>query len=123
VTRVLRPLLLCLIAALALVVAACGGGSEASSDTNVNTLLAKTFKGNKKVESGKLNLSLRVNAKGTQSADGPISLSVSGPFQTQGKGKLPKFDISFAFEGAGQSIKAGLVSTGTKGFVNFQGED
>jgi hypothetical protein len=124
VTRPLRPFLLCLLGALAVLVAACGGGSkEASSDTNVNTLLAKTFNGNKKVESGKLNLALKVNAKGTQGADGPINLSVSGPFQTQGKGKLPKFDISFAFEGAGQSIKAGLTSTGDKGFVNFQGQD
>jgi len=123
VTRVLRPLLLCLIAALALVVAACGGGSEASSDTNVNTLLAKTFKGNKKVDSGKLDLSLRVDAKNTQGQDGPVTLRVAGPFQSEGKQKLPKFDIDFAFEGAGQSIKAGLTSTGTKGFVNFQGSD
>ena len=40
-----------------------------------------------------------------------------------GKQKLPKFDIDFAFEGAGQSLKAGLTSTGEKAFVNFQGTD
>jgi hypothetical protein len=121
--RSLRPLLLALLAALALVVAACGGGDEASSETDVNTLLSDTFKGNKKVESGKLDLSLRVDAKNAQGVNGPISLSLAGPFQSQGEKKLPQFKIDFAFEGAGQSIKAGLTSTGTKGFVNFQGED
>jgi hypothetical protein len=125
VTRSLQAILLALLAALALGVAACGGGGDkASSDTDVNTLLKDTFRGNKNVKSGKLNLSLKVDAKGgSSSTQGPIALSVAGPFQSQGKQKLPKFKIDFAFEGAGQSIKAGLTSTGTKGFVNFQGTD
>ena len=122
-TRSLQALLLLLLASLALAVAACGGDDEASSDTDVDTLLADTFKGNKKVESGKLKLALNIDAKGAEGVDGPITLQVSGPFQSEGKQKLPKFKIDFAFEGAGQSIKAGLTSTGTKGFVNFQGND
>ena len=126
--RLLRPILLCLLVALALGVAACGGsdggGKEASSDTDVDTLLADTFNGkDKKVESGKLDLSLKIDAKNTEGVSGPVTVSVKGPFQTEGKQKLPKFKIDFAFEGAGQSIKAGLTSTGTKGFVNFQGSD
>jgi hypothetical protein len=123
----LRPILLCLLVALAAVVVACGGsggGDEASSDTDVDTLLADTFNGkDKKVESGKLALELKIDAKNTQGVSGPVTVSVKGPFQTEGKQKLPKFKIDFAFEGAGQSIKAGLTSTGTKGFVNFQGSD
>jgi hypothetical protein len=126
VTRSLRLLLLCLFAAMTLVVAACGGGgdgAEASSDTDVNTLLSDTFKGGKKIDSGKLDLSLRIDAKNTQGLSGPVTLKVGGPFQTEGSKKLPKFKIDFAFEGAGQSIKAGLTSTGAKGFVSFQGSD
>ncbi len=125
-TRPLRLLLLSLLAVLALGVgvAACGGGDDAASeDTDVDTLLSDTFKGNKKVESGKLDLSLRLDAKNTEGLSGPVTVKITGPFQTEGKQKLPKFDIDFAFEGAGQSIKAGLTSTGTKGFVSFQGSE
>ena len=123
-TRSLQAILLALLAALALAVGACGGdGNEASEDTDVNTLLSDTFKGNKDVKSGKLDLKLNIDAKGAEGVNGPITMSVSGPFQSQGAKKLPKFDIDFAFEGAGQSIKAGLTSTGTKGFVNFQGNE
>jgi hypothetical protein len=116
-------LLLVLLAAFALAVAACGGGDKASSDTDVDTLLKDTFKGNKQVKSGKLDLSLRIDAKNAQGVNGPVTVRLAGPFQSQGKQKLPKFKIDFAFEGAGQSIKAGLTSTGDKGFVNFQGAD
>ena len=92
--------------------------------TDVNTLLKDTFKGNKDVKSGKLNLALKVDAKGGTSALRARSASASrARSRAEGKQKLPKFDIDFAFEGAGQSIKAGLTSTGDKGFVNFQGTD
>jgi hypothetical protein len=125
VTRSLQAILLALLAALALAVGACGGGGddEASGDTDVDTLLSDTFKGNKDVKSGKLDLKLNIDAKGAEGVNGPITLSLGGPFQTQGDQKLPKFDIDFAFEGAGQSIKAGLTSTGDKGFVNFNGTE
>ena len=126
-SRLLRLILLCLLASLALAVAACGGGGggdKASEDTDVDTLLADTFNGkDKKIESGKLDFSLNIDAKNTEGLSGPVTLKVSGPFQSQGKQKLPKFKIDFAFEGAGQSIKAGLTSTGTKGFVAFQGSE
>jgi hypothetical protein len=123
-----RPFLLFLlpVLVLALGVVACGGGggsSKASSSTDVNSLLKDTFSGNKKVKSGQLDLSLNINAKNTQGLSGPVTLSIKGPFQSEGKGKLPKFKIDFAFAGAGQNIKAGLTSTGEKGFVNFQGSD
>ena len=126
----LRPLLLLLLAATAaLFVSACGGddagstGKEASADTSVDTLLKNTFTGKKKVDSGKLDLSLRVDAEGVQGINGPITIKLGGPFQSQGAKKVPKFDIDFSFEGAGQSITAGITSTGTKGFVNYKGSE
>ena len=126
-----RPrLLLTLLAALiAAVLVGCGGGDEGSGtsadeDTSVDQVLKDTFSGEKKVDSGKLDLAIKVDVQGGDSqVQGPISLSLSGPFQTQGKGKLPKFDMDAAFEGAGQSFKAGVTSTGDKAFVNFQGTE
>jgi hypothetical protein len=123
-----RMLLLALVALLAaLVVAGCGGGdggTSADTDASVDELLDKTFSGEKKVDSGKLDLSLKIDVQGGSSqVQGPITLSLSGPFQTQGQGKLPKFAIDAAFEGAGQNLDAGLTSTGDKAFVNFQGTD
>jgi hypothetical protein len=123
-----RLLLLVLAAVLAALVAGCGGGdgggASADEDSSVDQVLEDTFSGEKKVDSGKLDLSLKIDVQGGDSQiQGPISLSLTGPFQTQGKGELPKFDIDAAFEGAGQNLKAGVISTGEKAFVNFQGTD
>ncbi len=124
-----RILLLIVAALLAVLVAGCGGGGgsgeSADEDASVDDLLTKTFSGEKKVESGKLDLSLNIDVQGGSGSQvqGPISVKLSGPFQTEGKGKLPKFDLEAAFEGAGQNLKAGVTSTGDKGFVNFQGTE
>jgi hypothetical protein len=102
----------------------CGGGSgdAASASTDVNQLLKDTFSGGKTIKSGNVNLALRIDAKGgSASAQGPISVSLTGPFQSHGTGKLPKLNLDAKIEGAGQNISAGLVSTGDKGFVKFQG--
>jgi hypothetical protein len=127
-TRLRPAVLLSLLAALALVVAACGGddssGEAASSSTDVDELLTQTFTGSKEVKSGNLALTMKLEAKGGDSQlDGPVSISLSGPFQAQDGGKLPKFRLQAAFEGAGQSIKAGATSTGDKGYLSFQGTD
>jgi hypothetical protein len=123
-----RLLLLALVALLtALVVAGCGsgdGGSSADEDASVDELLEKTFSGEKKVDSGKLDLALNLDVQGGDSeVQGPISLRLSGPFQTQGDGKLPEFSMDAAFEGAGQTFEAGLTSVDEKAFVNFQGTE
>jgi hypothetical protein len=124
-----------LVAAMSLV--ACGGsdkksssgggtsgGQPVSTDTDVNTILDKTFTGDKTVNSAKLNMTLDVNVSGGSSGvSGPFKLTITGPFQSDGAKKLPKFDIDVSGEGAGQTFKAGLESTGTKGFVNYQGTE
>jgi hypothetical protein len=127
-TRLRNVVLLSLLLATGLVVAACGGGDSAkeaaSPSTDVNDLLTKTFTGSKQVKSGNLDVSLKIEAQGGSSQlDGPVTVTLSGPFQAQDGGKLPKFKLDAAFEGAGQSIKAGATSTGEKGFVSFQGTD
>src|SRR5207249_1435808 len=83
-----------------------------SSSTDVNTLLNKTFSGSKNVKSGKLKLSLKLNIQGGGQVNGPVDIELGGPFESQGKGKLPQFNIDLAFRGAGQSIHAGAEHTG-----------
>ena len=124
-TRLRPAVLLLLLLALGLVASACGGSDEeVSSSTDVNELLTKTFTGSKDVKSGKLDLSLKIEAEGGDSQlEGPVTIRLEGPFQSQEGGKLPKFKLDAAFEGAGQSITAGATSTGEKGYLSFQGAD
>jgi hypothetical protein len=119
----LRPLFSLALVALALgLLAGCGGGddnnSSASSSTDANQLLKDTFSGKKDVKSGKLDLSLSANAGGQD-----IAVKVTGPFESQGSGKLPKLAINLSFQGGGQNLEAGVTSTGDKGFVNYGGTD
>ena len=128
-TRLRPALLLSLIAAVSLVLAACGGddssgGEEASAGTDVNELLEQTFSGKKDVKSGNVDLKIEIKAQGGESQlDGPVSVSLKGPFQTQDGGKLPEFKLDAAIKGGGQSIQAGATSTGDKGYISFQGSD
>jgi hypothetical protein len=127
ILRLLAPLAL-LLAATALV--ACGGGDnktsgkKLSSTSDPQQILDDTFSGGKTVESGKFALKMTINATGGGSTlQGPVDITLGGPFQSQGKGKVPKFDIDLEFKGAGQDIKAGATSTGDKGFLSFNGTD
>jgi hypothetical protein len=108
--------------ALAIVAGCGGGGDEASSSTPVDQLLRETFSGKKNVTSGKLSIALDVHAQGG-ATQGPITARIAGPFESQGKGKLPKFALTADLTGGGQNLSAGLTSTGDKAFVRFQGTD
>lgn len=112
-----RLLILFLASLLAVAPAACGGGED------VDTLLAETFSGDKQVDSGRLGLAVRLDAKGGDRAQGPISLKLAGPFQREGEDELPRFDLDARLSGQGMTYQAGAVSTGDVGFVFFQDED
>jgi hypothetical protein len=71
------------------------------------------------VTSGKFSLAIAV----TPMQGSPVSLQLGGPFESQGKGKLPKFAINLAAHGSGQDFSAGVTSVGNKGFVSFQGKN
>jgi hypothetical protein len=112
---------LLVIALLALgIFVGCGGGDDkaADSSTDVNQLLKDTFSGKKDIKSGKLDLALNADSGGQS-----FVVKVTGPFESQGTGKLPKLDIDASLEGGGQSFQAGVTSTGDKGFVSYGGTD
>ncbi len=104
---------------LALVAVGCGGdGDTADSSTDVDQLLDETFSGSKSIQSGKLSLALGLEAEGGQ---GPVSAKISGPFQSEGEGRLPQLDLEGSFEGGGESLSGGITATADAAYVSFGG--
>ena len=112
------PLLLMALASA--LVAGCGGSGSGGTGASVDQLLNDTFNRAHQVHSGKLDLTLRAASQGAQSG-GPFTVHVTGPFASQGAGKLPKFAFNASLQGSGRSFQAGATSTGAKGYVSFQG--
>jgi hypothetical protein len=110
-------LLVALLALPVMLVAGCGGGGG----EDPQKVLQQTFSSAKKVTSGKLDLSLTVNADGAKNVNGPISVSLTGPFQSRGTNQIPKFDFDLKIGAQGQNFTAGAISTGDKGFIKLQG--
>jgi hypothetical protein len=117
-TRLRFPLLALLVAAAAMV-AACGSGGGSSD--SVDGILSQTFETGKAISSGRISLDLNADLKGAKGISGPVGLKLSGPFQSQGKGKLPTFDLNFSVAASGSSFSAGAVATATQAFVKFSG--
>jgi hypothetical protein len=115
---VFRGVVLAVLASFAL--AACGSSSDSSS-ANPSTLLNQTFTGTHKVTSGVLNLTLTIDASGSSTLNGPITLSFGGPFQTRGAGKLPESNFTVSASAMGRNASLGILSTGTSGYVTLQG--
>jgi hypothetical protein len=115
---VFRGLILLVLASL--VLAGCGSSSDSSSGSP-STLLSQTFTGTHKVTSGVLNLTLTIDASGSSTLNGPITLSFGGPFQTRGAGKLPESNFTVGASALGRSASLGILSTGTSGYVTLQG--
>src|SRR5215208_4154730 len=68
-----------------------------------------------------MTLNVQAKVEGVQQLSQPISLKIAGPFQSNGKTKLPSFDWDVSVSGGGQAFSGGLVSTGDNAFVNFLG--
>jgi len=108
-----------LLAAVAagLALAACG-----SSSGEATTLLHQTFSGPHRINSGNLNFRVTVNPSGSSTLKGPITISFGGPFQSLGTGKLPASAFTVSIGAMGSNGSLTLTSTGTHGYVTFQGD-
>lgn len=117
-----RRILVPLLAALLVVgLTACGSGGGSAKVGSAREVLSDTFGPNKPVKSGRLNLGLRFNSTGLQGLDGPITATLTGPFQSKGGKTLPAFDFDLALNAAGADFSAGAISTGDAGYVKLQG--
>lgn len=115
-SRLLRLIALLLAVAVPAVTVSACGGEESAED-----LLSETFGPDKPIRSGKLAVRANLNLVGVEGLSGPVALTLSGPFQSSGAGKLPNFDLSADLTAGGQTLQLGAVSTGEKGFVKLQG--
>jgi hypothetical protein len=106
---------------LLLLVAACGLVLPSCGEEDVGDVLSETFGPDKPIRSGNLVLAARLDLKGVQGLNGPVDIDLTGPFQSNGKGKLPNFDLALGLGVGGETLQAGLVSTGSKGYVKLQG--
>lgn len=112
--------------AAVLTVAACGSSSTTgttSSSAGAQSLLQQTFAGGHTVKSGVLGFTLTINPSGSSTLTTPLSLSLTGPFQSRGSGKLPASDFSVGISGLGHHGSLGVISTGTSGYVTLNGSD
>ena len=123
-SRIRTLVLLATVAAIAALLAACGGGGSdtGSSEDPQKVIDNATLKG---IESGNLDLSLKVNAEG--SSGGNIDLSLSGPFQAGAKGELPEADLNAKVKGesGGENLdfEGGLTLLSDRAYIGFEGEE
>jgi hypothetical protein len=110
---VLPFLLLVLGAAL---IAGCGGSS--GSDKDATALLNTAF--HQPIKSADVNFNLQVQVNGSKALSAPISVKFSGPYVSNGSGKLPSMDLNANISGGGQSVPFGLTSTGDDFFVKVR---
>jgi len=114
----LRAVFLISAVALVALIAGCGGGGSSEDATKT---IDKAF--STPIQKAKIALSLEANVDGLAQLQGPITAKLAGPFQSNGKGKLPSLDWDASFSGGGQSVSGGVTSTGDQLFVNFQNQD
>jgi hypothetical protein len=123
-TRMRTFLVVCALALpIPAAIAGCGGGDSGSGE-DPQTVLDETFNNDTKVTSGDLNLSVSVNAEGSQG--GQFQASLTGPFQgdAENPNTLPQLDWqgSISGSGAGQNIdySAGLTITDDNAYVTWK---
>jgi hypothetical protein len=83
--------------------------------------LSETFSGHTPIESGNVNLSFSLSATGQSASTSPLAVTLSGPFENTGSGKLPRFALQLQLTAAGHPLSAGAASTGSALFVQLAG--
>jgi hypothetical protein len=115
-------LLFAALAVLATAFAACGGGSDKSSEDPQEVIDNASLEG---VKSGDIDLSLSVKAEGKEGGD--IDVKLSGPFQSGAKGDLPQLAMTASAKGTAKGddvdFEGGLTLLPGRAYVNYEGTE
>lgn len=112
-----RSLAVALCAAAIIGLSGCGGSAD-----QAGTLLHQTFSGRHRVNSGKLAVVLSVTPAAPSGLKGPLTLSLAGPFQSLGPNTIPASSFNVSLSTSTGAIAATITSTGSTGYVTFQGQ-
>ena len=106
-----------LVAALA----GCGDDGGGGNPGDAQELLEKAFA--KQVDSADLKIDIKVKLDGLAQAQGPLSLTLGGPYKSNGQKELPNLDWKLTVGGLGQNLEAGLKVTEDNAYVSYGGQD
>jgi hypothetical protein len=108
------------LAALAVVFAACGGGSDSSNEDPQTVVEEASLAG---VKSGELDMSIHVNAEGEEG--GEFDVNLSGPFEAGTEGELPQLEMTAEAEGSAQgediNFDGKLTLLTDRAFIEYEG--
>lgn len=108
--------------ALSVALGACGEESEKSGESPQAVLDEATLRG---IDSADIDLSLDIVAEGAEGGD--LAVSLSGPFQSEGKGELPQLDMTAEAKGTvdGEPVdfEGGVVLLPNSAYVNYEGTE
>ncbi len=110
-------------AVVALLVAAllAGGVQACGPKQSAQSIVDETFNAHRQINSGELDLSFSLSAHGLQGLAAPVSLRLSGPFQSEGSTAMPRFDLNLDLSSGERQLQAGAVSTAGAFFLELGG--
>jgi hypothetical protein len=106
-------------------IGACGGDAPSAQ-----SLVRETFHSDRQIESGRLDLGFSLASSGLTALGAPVSVRVSGPFESKGAAALPRFAMSVGLqtggppgaETGGSTLELGAISTSSQFFVVVGGQ-
>ena len=112
-----RAIAAAVLVLLAVVLTACGAGSSGDVKSTVDKAFSTPIK------SARIDLEATLQLDGVKQLNGPVKLSVQGPYESGGSQTIPKADWDIAASASGQNFSAGFISTGDNAWVGFQGQN
>lgn len=104
-----------LLACLALVAGGCGSDGGRSAGQVLESASEK------QAESADLDMSLELKLDGVERLEGPVRLSVKGPYRSNGPKRLPDFDFRIGYDAAAKKGSLRVIGAGQNAFVEYGG--